>query len=417
MNTGISHQRSLPLTPPAEWPQAPRWMSFSLLRLIEECPRKWALGAASYPDLWKGRGYPRRAPIATIAGTTVHLAVEKTCRALVEANCCNLQSPEAIEVMKTLGGHTALLAACLALALEPYRSNPRTVRVFDSVERDLRAELPAMRIQVQKLLARIGSRISGERPIKTVGGESVAHRTRLSDGIYPELEVSSEKIQWRGRIDLMVLRNSELHIVDFKTGVPRSHHSEQLACYALLWASDRRLNPEGKHATQLTLAYRSHDVTIPVPTEKDLIELEANLAARTTAAIEAATSDPPSAKPSKDACAYCEVRHLCTPYWTVKVQEQLAASGQPSDTFVDAEVLVLSQHGATSWDCQIQAAGHSLSGRKALVRSQVLGLELSVGARVRILNGHLSPAETAESPAIISLGSSSEVYETRSQAD
>ena len=46
------------IKPPDTWPEPPREMSVSSLRAIESCPRRWALSTASYPNLWRGIGYP-----------------------------------------------------------------------------------------------------------------------------------------------------------------------------------------------------------------------------------------------------------------------------------------------------------------------------------------------------------------------
>lgn len=43
---------------PATWPAPPAVMSVSTYAEIEECPRRWALSSAEYPELWGGRGYP-----------------------------------------------------------------------------------------------------------------------------------------------------------------------------------------------------------------------------------------------------------------------------------------------------------------------------------------------------------------------
>jgi hypothetical protein len=45
---------------PAAWPDPPAEMTVTTLAEIEACPRRWTLGAAHYPALWTGRGYPPR---------------------------------------------------------------------------------------------------------------------------------------------------------------------------------------------------------------------------------------------------------------------------------------------------------------------------------------------------------------------
>ena len=51
---------------PHAWADVPAWMSFSDLRNIEGCPRRWSLSSASYPDIWSGRGYPPKMYLADV---------------------------------------------------------------------------------------------------------------------------------------------------------------------------------------------------------------------------------------------------------------------------------------------------------------------------------------------------------------
>ena len=81
------------IKPPDTWPEPPRQMSVSSLRAIESCPRRWALSTASYPDLWRGIGYPPRIQRSWLMGSVVHLAIERIVRRLAQANCGSLSDP------------------------------------------------------------------------------------------------------------------------------------------------------------------------------------------------------------------------------------------------------------------------------------------------------------------------------------
>src|ERR1700733_1976119 len=85
---------------PATWPDAPADMSVSTHAEIEECPRRWALGAADYPELWTGRGYPRKLQVAALAGSVVHLALEIIVKQLAQAGVPSTEDPLAVKVMK-----------------------------------------------------------------------------------------------------------------------------------------------------------------------------------------------------------------------------------------------------------------------------------------------------------------------------
>ena len=60
---------------PATWPAPPAEMSVSTYAEIEECPRRWALSSAEYPELWGGRGYPPKLQVAALAGIKTHTSV------------------------------------------------------------------------------------------------------------------------------------------------------------------------------------------------------------------------------------------------------------------------------------------------------------------------------------------------------
>ena len=51
LDTGIESSAAILPGPPPLW-------SFSSLREVGACPRRYALARASYPDLWDGRGLP-----------------------------------------------------------------------------------------------------------------------------------------------------------------------------------------------------------------------------------------------------------------------------------------------------------------------------------------------------------------------
>ena len=65
---------------PTTWPDPPAEMSVSTNAEIDECPRRWALSAANYPDIWDGRGYPPKLQVAALAGTGPDAGAVEICR-------------------------------------------------------------------------------------------------------------------------------------------------------------------------------------------------------------------------------------------------------------------------------------------------------------------------------------------------
>ena len=94
---------------PSLWPEAPPWMSYSTLSDLEACPRRWALSAAEYPNVWEGSGYPRPPRQAALEGTVVHLSLQKITHALVGSGCASLSDENVISTLRKLGGYTAVV--------------------------------------------------------------------------------------------------------------------------------------------------------------------------------------------------------------------------------------------------------------------------------------------------------------------
>ena len=71
---------------------------------------------SKYPDLWDGSGYPEVPSAAALFGDVVHDSLEAIVRALAKGGCTSAIGPEAIAVLKELGGYTAV-AKCLVPGL------------------------------------------------------------------------------------------------------------------------------------------------------------------------------------------------------------------------------------------------------------------------------------------------------------
>src|SRR5689334_14354699 len=80
-------------------PDPPAYWSYSALKEIESCARRYVLGRASYPDLWHGQGYPQQPHPASLFGDIVHDSLERIIKALVQAGCTSSNSAEAAAVL------------------------------------------------------------------------------------------------------------------------------------------------------------------------------------------------------------------------------------------------------------------------------------------------------------------------------
>jgi hypothetical protein len=398
---------------PAAWPDVPSEMTVTTLLEIETCPRRWALLAAAYPELWSGRGYPPRVTLPALGGTVVHLALERITRALVEAGCGSVQDPAAVQVMRTLGGYTKIVNDCIQTVQARAATNPRALRVADFINRSLRAQVPDLRARTQRLLSSVRVpevHLSRTQPRQTGRG---AHRAPLAEGIYAELELRVPTLRWKGKADLLVITPASCEITDFKTGAPDQAHEFQLQVYALLWSRDSDLNPSGRRADRLNVTYSSGQREVAAPAEPRLKEVEHEVLARRDAAIRSVSHHPPEARPSSEHCGYCAARHLCGAYWDVQLKTH--GQQQTDRRFGDLEVTVTGRHGPASWDAVAEVSGWLPHGKSVVLRTSD-DLSLQRNQRLRILDAGITVDDDEAQPAVVTVGALTETYSVAAPA-
>ena len=397
--------------PPACWPGAPWNMSVTAIMEIEACPRRWALRRADYPRLWDRHGYPPRVHTGAVLGSVVHLALETIIRELIRARCPSVKDPTAVSVMRGLGGYTRVVDDCIETVISRLRVNPRAQRRLESLTRFLRGRIPHLRTQVQLMLSRTRLRKGGSRRY----ARSSAYGAPSATGTYSELDVSAQKIGWKGKLDLVAISPEACEITDFKTGGPSEVHRFQIEVYALLWALDQERNPRGRPADRLILAYDNGEVEVPVPSSERRKELEQELLERGAAARASVSQSPPEAKPEAAHCQSCQVRHLCDEYWVSQVVRMKRHDETRNTRFGDCEVTITARHGPSSWDARIERP-KAQGGLQAVVRTASQGVE--VGQRLRLLDGAmLVDEEDRRQPWVITLGTTSEVFAVSPRAD
>lgn len=392
---------------PTTWPAPPTEMSVSTHAEIEECPRRWALSAAEYPELWGGRGYPPKLQVAALAGSVVHLALEIITKQLTRAGVPSLSDPSAPQVLRALGGYTRVVEECVERILKRYNDNPRAGALMEHAQRTLRGQVPTLRARVQSMLSRIRLPKGAATPTapSTSKSSGPPPRLPLANGSYPEVEVRVKSIGWKGKIDLLVLGDDACEITDFKTGAADERHKFQVRAYALMWRLDDELNPSERLVDRLVLAYEAQDVDVAPPSASEIDDLSRELLARRQAAEAALAARPPSAHPSTESCRYCGVRQLCDAYWAGTTQV-VSEDGR----FGDVELKITGRHGPTSWDAVVVRARDFPAKTTALLRLQQPD-EFKVGARVRVLDGALArDPEDDAAPAIVTVSALSEVY-------
>jgi len=401
---------------PSKWPGAPPWMSFSTLSDLEVCPRRWALSLAEYPHVWNESGYPRPLRPAAIEGTVVHLSLQRVMAALVDRGCPSLSHESASGALRELGGYTAIVMSSLKRALQPYEGNPRAAAVLEGIRHRFAARVPELRSRVQRFLVRIDPECGTGKSAKTMSHPESESRRRLLHGSYGEVELRAGYMGWHGIVDLLTIASTRCEIRDFKTGEAKEEHEYQLQVYALLWARDRDLNPDGRLADRLVLSYDEGDVSVRAPSEKELRQLEHALATRTAQALADLQVDPPEARPTRENCAYCAVRHLCEDYWPWHARE--GPSNESARTgFGDVQIRLSGQHGPTSWDGMVELGPGLRKGRPILLRTGNHVFDHQPGQRVRLLNVYMNiPGEEPDDddrpdPTVVAtMGASSEAF-------
>jgi hypothetical protein len=382
-------------------------MTVTTLAEIEACPRRWALGAAEYPGIWSGRGYPPRLQLSALAGTVVHLTLETITRELVRTACSSVEDSKAAQVMRDLGGYTKVVHACIDRVLERHTQNPRAAPLVENAARSLRAQASELRMRAQIILCRVRLPAVGAAPAERSGPP---RRRRLTFGAYPEIELRARRIGWKGRADLLILSEGGCEISDFKTGAQDDSHRFQIRVYALLWSADEELNPAQRHAERLVLRYSGVDVEVSAPTLAELDDLESDIVTRRDAAQCAVSGPRPEARPTAENCRFCGVRQLCGEYWEGATQRALAASSGADPRFADVELTVTGRHGPLSWDAVIDVARDLPTGKLAVLRTMG-DFQYRVGERLRVLDAAIAVSVVDDDqPVVITLWTMSEAY-------
>lgn len=355
------------------WPSPPVTWSYSSLREVSECPRRWMLSRANYPDLWSGWGYPSRPSVAALLGDIVHEVLELLVHRIRAAGCTSLADPGVVVVLKELGGYTRLVEDGMERRLDELAGNPRMAGHLDALRTALRVNVPEMRQRVQALVAR------GPLLLGHLGddGASATPGTCLAPGAYPEVELRAPSLRLAGRVDILVVDDEGCEITDYKTGAPDDRHADQLHLYSLIWSRDTEHNPRSLPTRRLTLSYSANEVDI-VPLDDQSLDALAHATTKAIELAEAALQErPPPAYPHPEICGFCDVRQLCDDYWM-----GLANLASIAGEWFDFEGTVVEQNGSRSWILAITAEP------LLLLRTSSEAVPFGVGDRVRLLGLH-----------------------------
>lgn len=392
------------------WAQLPEFWSYTALKELEACPRRWMLLRAAYPDVWELRGYPQVPHPAALLGQVIHRALEVIVGALTSAGCTTTNTDLTVDVLRGLGGLSAVLREAINREVEALAGNPRLgEETRERLRQSLTDQLGVAANRVQLFLSRgtlpawaatPSTEAGGEPPVERRDGPQM--RSPAEIGAHPELDLVADELRLWGRVDLVTVADSSVTITDYKTGKGDPSHDDQVRLYALLWDLDRQTNPQGRQATTLVVSYPAGDRALPAPDTAALRSLEAATRARIASADENAVAVEPVAKPGPETCGFCQVRHLCADYWNHVAPEPTSVSPQG---WFDLQGEVVRKNGIKSWVIQTKP-GES----QVLMRTASPSQTFPVGRTIRVLGVRRVVDPDEPELLIAALGSSSEAY-------
>lgn len=382
---------------PTHWQAPPEWMNFHYLVRAEQCPRSAALRYATYSQLWPRRGYPDKPSLAALSGMVIHRAIARIVRALADSGIDSFEDPRSVAILKNLGGYSKVIEESVTDVVQSLAGNPRFELVRSLSLARLNSRLPAIREQVQLQLSRLKWKLQLPPDLRDTDGVA-GERLPLEQGTHFEVELRDREIKWRGFADLIEVRDDLCTIEDFKSGEPSEDHVLQLQIYALLWSHDKELNPGGMAINKLVIRYPNGDRIVPYD-KRDGSRLARELQARTKTVRSSISGPESQANLDAERCPQCDVRHLCSDYWTEKRARSVDGRNPERVQLDDVQLVLRSRKGQNTWSAECQLSNHVPVGSTVLLRrapkdNAVLD-HLLPGSEVRLSGALISYSDDA----------------------
>jgi CRISPR/Cas system-associated exonuclease Cas4 (RecB family) len=371
-------------------PDLPDHWSFSGLAEWQDCPKRWWLLRARYPNA--PTPYPQVASVAAMKGRIIHHALEKfTEHILLPARSGPIDYPKLRAVFPVRRVIRDYLASELGTELS---TNPRVdaSRILAQVSLDdcVNAFKEAAASSLRGLIGGRPSLIERGRSAKRAMGA--------------EMWFETEDPRLCGRPDL-VLSGA---VYDFKTGDPDPKHVDQLQFYALLFWLETDTPP-----SSLTLVYTKlaeiRDVEVPTP--PSLATLRTRYAQEIQTIETVHRRGNPAARPDVETCRYCPVRHLCDEYWASVATQPLRLGVEALDeAHADGTLwLDVDLEDMTATDASNGFVGYAQVAGVGSVRVSIAPTHCNAShrTRARILGGSVQHAESGLS---VRVAGSTEVF-------
>lgn len=293
---------------PSEWAGAPERYSHSALSRIGGCPLRFQLERSQFPKI--GR-FPARPSPAGVEGSIVHDCLEELFKAFSLSGFPELGSSEAMECSRQvrLGER---ISKQIAEHEEKLERHPRgnSCRIRTSAQQMGNQVVRLFREQYSEIEPDQQARVpTFSPPGGSTGAAQLNPKALLEQvGVLSEIWLEHPEMSFGGCLDLVFRRDGQVVIADFKTGVEKDEHLDQVLRYALLWWRVTGDMPE-----IVEIRYFENCRTLPV-TKELLLETESRLEAEIAEASSILSHTPAAAQPG-DHCRFCDVRQFCNNYW------------------------------------------------------------------------------------------------------
>jgi PD-(D/E)XK nuclease superfamily len=224
-----------------------------------------------------------------------------------------------------------------------------------------------------------GRRTLHAKPGGDLEADSVLLRLRR-DGALSEVRLEHPALPLAGILDLVFLEEpSAVVIVDFKTGVAKDTHNDQLLVYAILW-----WRVTGQLPARIELQYLN-DGWGETVSKADLERVERKIGKEIKSAVEALAQQPAPARPARD-CARCPVRARCDDGW-----RYAEPAGAPTGRTADCEFTLSSAPTPTGFSAR-RRDGRNVSVVYDFAAGKTL-LTLTTGSRLRLVDAVVAAEE------------------------
>ena len=372
-----------------------RIWSASTLNEVEECPKRFALRRASFPEIWSRAGFPNRISAAQVKGIVVHEVVSMIMNSV--QNSSELAETSVMSFLKERGGYLELLKIVLEKELLSANSNPRAELMVESIKREILSDLSELRGQVQYFVKESINKLpAASSRVENEEINEMASTTFQIPPINSEYKIVDSEFPIEGYLDLLLTNEVIDHIIDYKTS--KTIHDEywdQLSLYAWLWyRSAKNLRKGDCRIEVISGANLSESRIIKI---EDLPTIQMNVLDRIENAEQSITGEV-AAKPSIDSCKFCAVKVLCNPYWNMNENQSTEAK------WSDMRIRTIGSLGGNAWSVSLLSDD---TPAMLIVGDRDDG-SIEIGQELRLLNAYKN--EDEETGVVIRLSQNSEIF-------